>query len=243
MGSAYDWVGLPLHGLYLTHLDAPAHISWEGRLYNGQPAAAVVTDRGATLGGVDLVHGGIFTRGVLLDVAGARGLDWLEGEAAATAADLDAAEARAGVRVEPGDVMLVRTGYGARRLDPVARRAGGQPGLDAGCLPWIHERSPAVLGTDTGTDPSPPPGGAHGHGMVASPVHVGCIAAMGMWVIDGCELEALAKACIELGRWEFLLARARQARAMAPRSSGLVPNCAKWRWAMMAKIWPGVTSP
>jgi hypothetical protein len=44
--------------------------------------------------------------------------------------------------------------------------------------------------------------------MVASPVHVGCIAAMGMWVIDGCDLEALAKACIEIGRWEFLFTAA-----------------------------------
>jgi kynurenine formamidase len=206
-GVAYDWVGLPLHGLYLTHLDAHGHLFWDGKMYNGVPASTVRADRGAVRGGIDNAGEGIFTRGVLLDAASARGLDWLEQDVAVTAADLEAAETQAGVRAGRGDAVLVRTGYGARRLQTDPGR--GLPGLGPDCLEWIHDRAPAVIGTDTGTDPTPAGEGAqHHHGLVASPIHVVALVAMGMWIIDGCELEALVAACRRLGRWEFLFVTA-----------------------------------
>lgn len=203
-GSAVDWVGLPLHGQYITHLDAHSHIFWKARMYNDQPASAVVTDRGALLGGVDTVRDGIFTRGILLDIPHALDREPLGDDDAVSAAEIEAAEAAAGLRVEPGDVVLVRTGYGERR----SRRAQGerthsQPGVGTSCLPWIHNRSPAVLGTDTATDPT----WAH-NGRVKAPVHSVCMVAMGMWIIDGCDLEDLARTCQELGRWEFLFTAA-----------------------------------
>lgn len=206
-GVAYDWVGLPLHGLYLTHLDAHGHLFWDGKMYNGVPASVVRADRGAGHGGVDGAGQGIFTRGVLLDAAAARSVDWLEGDVAVTAADLEAAEELAGLRAGPGDVVLVRTGYGARRIQTDPGR--GLPGLGPDCLEWIHDRFPAVIGTDTGTDPTPAgEGGGHHHGLVASPIHVVALVAMGMWIIDGCELEALAGECRRLNRWEFLFVTA-----------------------------------
>jgi kynurenine formamidase len=170
-------------------------------MYNGQPASAVVTTRGATAGGVDIVRNGICTRGVLLDIPAVRGDEPLVGNEAVTPDQLEAAEEAAGLRVEPGDVVLLRTGYGATRTTRGQQPSltPEQPGVAASCLPWIYDRAPAVLATDTATDPS----GAHA-GRVNAPVHSVCMVAMGMWIIDGCDLEALAKTCQELGRWEFL---------------------------------------
>lgn len=199
-GSAVDWAGLPLHGFYVTHLDAHSHIFWKGKMYNGQPASAVRTDRGATAGGVDLVRNGICSRGVLLDIPAIQSGVPLSGNEGVTAEQLTAAEDAENVRVEAGDVVLVRTGYGVTRASraPSSTRPE-QPGVATSCLPWLYDRAPAVLGTDTATDPT----GAQA-GPVSAPVHSVCLVAMGMWIIDGCDLEALASTCAELGRWEFL---------------------------------------
>ena len=56
---------------------------------------------------------GIFTRGVLLDVAAARGVPWYESNEYVTVADFEAAEKRQNVRVSSGDALLVRTRHGA----------------------------------------------------------------------------------------------------------------------------------
>src|SRR5205807_2158551 len=91
-----------------THWDALAHVSYGGSLYNGFPASSV-TDGGAAHCGIDKA-GTIVTRGVLLDVARARGVDRVAGGEAIEAADLEAARELAGVELEPGDVVLLRTG-------------------------------------------------------------------------------------------------------------------------------------
>ncbi|WP_229858778.1 cyclase family protein, partial [Streptomyces anandii] len=92
-----------------THWDALPHVSHSGRLYNGRPAAGVTAHGGAAFSGIDKARH-LVSRGVLLDVARARGVDRLEGGHAVTPEDLDAAEELAGTRVRAGDVVLVRTG-------------------------------------------------------------------------------------------------------------------------------------
>ena len=96
MFGGNDWFSMPVHSLYATHLDAHSHLFWNGQMYNGQPAHAVRTASGATKGGVDLAASGVLTRGILLDVPRAMGVDWLEDGDAATEADLIAAEQMAG---------------------------------------------------------------------------------------------------------------------------------------------------
>lgn len=67
--SAVEYIGLAFHGMTVTHLDSPAHVSWDGVIYNGRPAAAAVRfDTGATACAVTAAAHGITTRGVLLDV-------------------------------------------------------------------------------------------------------------------------------------------------------------------------------
>jgi kynurenine formamidase len=116
--------------------------------------------------------------------------------------DLEAAERAAGVRVESGDILVVRTGYYGRRLaeGPVNPTQAGSPGPHAALLPWLKERGVAVWGSDTHNDVTPTPYPAMGH-----PFHIGALVGLGLWLVDNMNLEDLARACAERNRWEFLL--------------------------------------
>ena len=200
--GASEFIGMVFHGYTITHVDTPAHYFWEGKLYNGRSCTLVTSREGATVESVDLLHDGVVSRGVLLDVARTRSIPWMEPGEGVMPADLEAAERAAGVRVESGDILLVRTGYYARRLaeGPVHPLRAGSPALHVACCPWLRERGVAMIGTDTHNDSSPPPYPAMGNSF-----HVVSLVAMGLWLIDNANLEDLARACGEHGRWEFLL--------------------------------------
>ena len=103
--------------------------------------------------------------------------------------------------VEEGDVLLIRTGRAAMRKakggwDPMGV---GLPGLDASCLPWLHERKIAVLGSDSVSDVVP-----SGLDDVPLPIHVGTLVVMGIHLIDNADFDALSSACGASRRYEFL---------------------------------------
>jgi kynurenine formamidase len=184
------------HGSMITHLDAPSHMLFRGRMYNGIPSEAVSWDRGAEKCGIEVARHGIVGRGVLLDVPRALGREWLDDGEEIYPEDLEAAARLADVRVGRGDILLVRTGYRGRNPGgPVT----GRPGLQAVCLPWLREREVAVLCSDVTQDVRP-----HGY-RVGSPIHTVGIWALGLWLLDNCYLEDLAEACERRSRWEFLL--------------------------------------
>ena len=107
--STADYLALAPHGLAHSHLDALCHVSWQGKLYNDRPVS-VVTSNGATRNAITIGQDGIVSRGILLDIPLLKRVDSLEPGTAITPADLDAAETAAGLRVESGDVLLIRTG-------------------------------------------------------------------------------------------------------------------------------------
>src|SRR4029450_2032476 len=91
-----------------THWDALAHVGYEGLLYKDTPDP-VITDAGAARLGIEQ-YGPIVTRGVLRDIARLLGVEYFEDAHAITDDDLSTAERQAGVSVERGDILLVRTG-------------------------------------------------------------------------------------------------------------------------------------
>ena len=197
---SYDFVGMVFHGTTITHVDSLAHIFWDGQMYNGQPAEKVNTTQGATVESIDLLRDGIVTRGVLLDIARTKGDKWLQPGEGVFPEDLEEAEKACGVRVEPGDVLLVRTGA-LRQLNEEGPTIGrGQSGLHAASVPWLHRRQVAMLGSDTSNSHNP-----SGYSLVGNPVHQVGLVAMGLWLIDNANLEDLAAACERHQRWEFML--------------------------------------
>nr|MDT0667211.1 cyclase family protein [Micromonospora sp. DSM 115978] len=129
-----------------THWDALAHASYDGRIYNGFPAASV-TAAGAAHCGIDKV-GPLVGRGVLLDVARVHGVDRLPGGHAITGADLDAAAELGRVTVAPGDVVLVRTGqmqllHRRKKVEYMAPTGG----LSLRSVEWMRDHDVAAVAT------------------------------------------------------------------------------------------------
>ena len=200
--GASEFIGMVFHGFSITHVDAPSHYFWDGQLYNGRSCNLVTSREGATVASIETLRDGVVSRGVLLDVARARGGRGVPGGEGVMPEELEAAERAAGVRVEPGDILLVRTGYYGRQVadGAVSPMQAGSPALHVACCPWLRERGVAMVGSDTHNDVHPPPYPAMGNSF-----HVVCLVAMGLWLIDNANLEDLARACAERGRWEFLL--------------------------------------
>jgi kynurenine formamidase len=201
--GATEYIGMVFHGYGITHLDALSHMFWDGKMYNGYPAEWVTSRQGATKLPVTEIRDGILTRGVLIDAARFRGVRWLEPGQAVDDAELAEILSSEGVDLEPGDVVLLRTGYGRAKHEegPRAVVREGQAGWHASCLPIFHQEGTAVLGADTAQDAIP-----SGYTKVKFPIHTVGIVAMGLWLLDNCDLEALAQACEEHQRWEFCCA-------------------------------------
>ena len=195
-----DYVGIQSHGFVFTHLDALAHVSFEGLIYNGRRRSEVATLKGVTFGSILAQQAGIFTRGVLLDIAAVRGVDWLEPHDGVTVEDLERAEEREGVHVGSGDALFVRVGLAVHEAS-LGRPLAIPPrsGLMPETLPWLHEREVAVFGGDC-VERVP-----YGSDEMPMPLHQIGIAGMGLTLLDWPEVEGLAEACREHERYEFLL--------------------------------------
>jgi kynurenine formamidase len=198
IGFAVEHIAMSFHGAALTHLDALSHVFWDGRLYNDVPSARVTSHLGASEHDVRACADGIVGRGVLLDAVRWRGEPLAAGEALHPA-DLEAIEATQHVEVGRGDILLVHTGHDLRRIQAGNPALAGCPGLAASCLPWLHRRQVAALGSDGANDPDPVP-----YAEISRPIHAVGIVAMGLWLIDNLRLDALSSACSQAGRYTFL---------------------------------------
>ena len=204
---------ITLGGHVGTHIDALCHFSRNGRLFGGAEVEPNQTvERGLAVGGIDQVVP-IVRRGVLLDAATP---DAASNEAAAsnanaasnkaatettgilppayaiTAAHLEEAATRAGVAVEAGDVVLIRTGWG--RLWDRPREFvghGGAPGVDLSGARWLSGSGIFAAGSDTLAFEVTPGN---------FPVHVHLLVEKGIHIIEALNLEPLHSAGIH----EFL---------------------------------------
>ena len=195
-----DRFDMVYHGFWVTHVDALCHVGWDGELYNGRSFAESLTAEGSTWCPIDPIFTrGITTRGVFLDVAAGRPEGYVTVGRPVTPRELDETARRAGVSVEAGDVVVVRSGDDAfRRANPDwVPRVSPHPGLHLSCLEWFREKDIAGIAWDMMDER---PSGYPGFGMSA---HL-AIPFLGLALIDNTDPERLARACAEEGRAEFL---------------------------------------
>ncbi len=199
-----DRYSIAYHGYAHSHMDALCHNSYEGEMYNGFSREAIDPDNGCVNLGITSAKQGIVTRGVLMDMARLKGVEYLEPGTSIYREDLEAWETDTGITVGPGDIVLVRSGRWARRAVEGPWATGrSNAGLHASVAPWLKERGVAMLGSDYTNDLLP--SGIEG---VAQPIHLLTIVTMGMPLFDNLDLEALAEVAAEQGRWEFMLVAA-----------------------------------
>lgn len=180
-----------------THVDALAHVSQDGQLHGGIDAAE------AQRGGRHTVHGAetippMVTRGVFLDVAAVHGMEVLEPGYGVSADDLARAAEQAGAEPGPGDVAVVRTGWGRLFADPAAYvgKETGVPGMTVEGAHWLAARGIVATGTDTTAYEQIPPGAGHR----VLPVHRELLVERGIHIIEHMACEDAAEA----GLGEFL---------------------------------------
>lgn len=139
-----------------THLDAFCHVQYDGRVYGGATAGDAEGDFGWRAQAMEGIKP-ILTRGVLLDIAGDRGVERLPDFDEIPLAEVQAALTRRGLTVEPGDAVLIRTGK-MRQYDDPATFVAGQPGLGVDAAIWLYDQGMSVLGADnTSVEPQPVP--------------------------------------------------------------------------------------
>jgi kynurenine formamidase len=172
-----------------THIDALSHVSHDGKLHGGADSVE------AGIGG-KYVELGVHTiapmvrRGVLLDIPAALGVESCDGGYEITVEDLERAVDRQGVSIEPGDVVLVRSGWG--RLfaegDAYIGRDTGVPGVGEAGARWLADKAPHAVGADTIAFERLAPKG--GHALL--PAHRVLLVEEGIYIIEAMDLDGLA---------------------------------------------------
>jgi hypothetical protein len=200
---ALDAMSYSMHDGQLSHMDALCHYRTERDgeyvIFNGYPQNLDI--EGCKDLAIDRMGPGYVTRGVLVDIPLLRGVDWLEPSTPIFVADLEAWEEFAGVTVEPGDVLLVRTGRWAKRAQQGPwNYARGGAGLHASVLPWLKERGVAMLVGDAVNDVQP--SGVEG---IRRPVHQMTQVFIGLPLVDNGYLEDVAREAAQRQRWEFMV--------------------------------------
>ena len=195
-----DVIMMPTHAA--THWDALAHITFEGKIWNGY-SATDVGDRGALRNDISKVRDRFVGRGVLLDMPRFVRVDWLEPGTPISGEELDACAAREGVALRSGDFVLIRTGQLAqvRKQGAWGSYAGGPaPGLGLDAVPWMYQREMAAVATDTwGVEVIP-----NETADVFQPLHILMIPIMGLTMGEMFDMEDLGADCAADGVYEFL---------------------------------------
>ena len=201
--GATDRIAFPcIHGAGTTHLDSFAHRFFGGKMWNGYRVSGLVTtEGGAARNSVLTMKEGIVTRAVLYDIPRLKGVPYLEPGTRIFPEDLEAWERKTGVKVGPGDALVLRWGRWARRkaLGPWPIDEGAA-GLDASVIPWLKKRDISLLAWETPGYMPQPPGD-----LPRLAVHDFVLTILGVHLLDRADFEALSQAAASRNRWEFML--------------------------------------
>ena len=200
-----------------THIDALGHFSSGDFLFNGFCAPEVVTDWGLTALGIEKAPP-IITRGLLFDVAGLDGGEHLNPGRVVTPDDLARAAKAGGFTVEPGDVALIRSGWGRYFAVDNAKYLTGEPGIDVPAAQWLIDQGVAAIGSDNmAVEVLPNPD--HGLGL---PVHQFALSKHGVYLIENLALEELARDRVSTVCFVLLATKFRGATGVPVRPVGMV---------------------
>ncbi|MCP5380172.1 MAG: cyclase family protein [Novosphingobium sp.] len=181
-GFSDDYIVMATHGT--THIDALAHIFRHGQMWNGH-SADLVTSKGARRCGIEKT-GPIVTRGIFLDFAAPDGPCQTDG-VALMPDQLATAMAAIDVSPQPGDALIVRTGWLARWRAGAATEKRWA-GLDVSCAQWVDEQGFSLVCADNLAVEIGPSGNPED----AAPLHVELLRNRGVHFAELFDLEQLA---------------------------------------------------
>jgi len=200
----YDWAtdnySISYHGFTVSHMDGLAHLGQGGKLYNGYDASNI-TPQGFEELGIEAFNGGIMSKGVLIDIPLLYGKEYLDAGTKITINDILNFEEKYNIKIEKGDVVLVRTGrWSEKRYQGDSDYSKLSAGLDYKVASLLFERKVSVLGSDGTNDVQP-----SGIPEEGSPVHKLTLVSMGMPLLDNLNLEEISKEAKRQNKWEFFI--------------------------------------
>ena len=170
-----------------TQFDGFAHQSHEDSHYNCVKTGDIATRGGFTKFGMDKV-GTLMTRGVLLDIAGLKGVNTLPDTYEVTVADLEAAMQRQGTKIQPGDAVLIHTGWGRLYGKENGRYVKTCPGIGVAAAEYLAKLDPMLIGADNWpveVAPNPDP-------KLSLPVHQIALVVNGIHLLENMKLDEMA---------------------------------------------------
>jgi len=130
-----------------THIDAFSHFGLDGEIYNHFSADEHLGDKGWQRSGAETIPP-LVARGVLIDLPKAKGLDMLPDNYRVTVADIEQALEQQQVELQPGDVVLLRTGR-MQNYEQAAQFMANSPGLGMAAATYLAEEGEAmIIGAD-----------------------------------------------------------------------------------------------
>ena len=166
-----------------THLDTLNHIGYGDKIFNGFDNTTYLGNKGWTKAGADKIPP-IISRGILIDVAGEKGVDMLPDSYEISSEDLQRALTKQGIALQPGDAVLIRTGRMTVWPD-VKKFVPNEPGITRQSAGWLVDNGAVLIGADNmGVEKFP---------MAKESVHTYLFAERGVCLLELLWLEDLAK--------------------------------------------------
>ncbi len=187
-----------------THFDALGHEWIDDKIYNGYPADSTV-DRLSRASVNAIASRGVVGRGVLIDMAKHRNKPHLDrGESFSLHEMLRAADEQS-VKIEPRDVILIRTGwlkvFYEQGKDAFYEKPFVEPGLSwqREVAEWFHKMEIPAFITDTISNE----GTKCADGTVRPALHIALMRNLGVTFMEIAWLEDLAADCARDGQYDF----------------------------------------
>jgi len=170
-----------------TQFDGFAHQSHEDSLYNCYKISETSGRGGFSKLGIHNT-GMFFTRGVLIDVAGLKGVETLPDTYEITVEDLEGALKKQGTTIQAGDAVLINTGWGRLYAKDNARYVKSCPGIGVKAAQWLIAKDPILLGADNWpVEVAPNP-----DKQLSLPVHQIALVVNGVHLLENLKLDELA---------------------------------------------------
>jgi kynurenine formamidase len=171
-----------------TQFDGFSHQTHENSWYNCFKVDENATRTGFKKLGIEKV-GAILTRGVLIDVAAFKGVETLPDTYEITVADLEGALKKQGTTIQPGDAVLINTGWNKLWAKDNARYVKSCPGIGVKAAEWLVKQDPMLLGSDNWpveVSPNPDP-------QLSLPVHQIALVVNGVHLLENLKLDELTQ--------------------------------------------------
>ena len=199
-GYADDMIIMALHAA--THWNALSHMFYDYHMYNNRHCS-LVSSEGAAKNSIAVASAPIVSRAILLDFPRVLNIPWLPEDHCITVEEIENTLSQQGVGIEPGDILLFRTGHMARFLsfgEWNEYTYTNAPGPCLEVLPWLHEHQVAAVASDTWAFEAVP-----SKTPLWLPIHAVGIVYMGLMLGENFLLDEWADDCAVDGVYEAFI--------------------------------------